>query len=85
MNKQNTYKHKDMKNMSRTSKTPYEIRLEALQLAQRTLSEQKAAEAAEHQVNNGADGAVFITSAPSVEEVIEAAERFNKFISDSKD
>jgi len=67
--------------MAHTNKSPYEIRLNALELAQRTLSEQKAAESAKQHLSNNELLPAMVTSAPSVEEVIAAAEKFNNFIS----
>jgi len=66
--------------MKPISKTPYEIRLELLQLAQKILSEQhfaKAASAAHHQ--NG--GSMYVETATTTEEVIAEAEKLNSFIS----
>lgn len=66
--------------MPHSSKSPYEIRLNALQLAQRTLSEQYAAESAREQLDNGAEIAL-VSKAPTPDEIIAAAEKFNNFIS----
>jgi ribosomal protein L9 len=58
--------------MKPSSKTPYEIRLELLQLAQVILSER-------HKAENG--GKLF--SAPTTEEIIAEADKMNEFISKS--
>lgn len=54
-------------------KTPYEIRLELLQLAQVVLHEQHKAKG----VHNGDN----VTTSPTTEEVIAEAEKMNSFIS----
>jgi hypothetical protein len=59
--------------MKPNSKTPYEIRLELLQLAQVILSEQHKAAG----VSNG-DNRI---TAPTTEEIIAEAEKMNSFIS----
>lgn len=56
--------------MKPSSKTPYEIRLELLQLAQTILN-------AQHAANTDAVGLV----APTSEEVIAEAEKLNAFVS----
>jgi len=56
-----------------TPKTPYEIRLELLQLAQVVLHEKHKAAG----VKNGDN----ITTSPTTEEVIAEAEKMNSFIS----
>lgn len=68
--------------MSHSSKSPYEIRLNALELAKRTLTDQYAAETAKEQLKNGSEVAI-ITKAPTPDEVIAAAQKFNNFISTS--
>jgi hypothetical protein len=55
-------------------KTPYEIRLNLLELAQKIESERMAAES----VKSGSDK---IDQAPSVSDVVDAAEELNKFVS----
>lgn len=55
-------------------KTPYEIRLNLLELAQKIESERMAAES----VESGSDK---IDKAPSVKDVVDAAEELNKFVS----
>lgn len=59
--------------MKPTSKTPYEIRLELLQLAQIILNEKHKAAG----VSNGNNQNTF----PSTEEIIAEAEKMNGFIS----
>lgn len=59
--------------MKPTSKTPYEIRLELLQLAFHVLVEKHKAAG----VANGNN----IDTAPTTEEVIEEAEKMNNFVS----
>jgi len=56
--------------MKLSSKTPYEIRLELLQLAQLILQNKHAA-----------DGCGRITSSPTSEEIIAEAEKLNAFVS----
>jgi len=60
-------------NMKSASKTPYEIRLELLQLAQSILNEKHKAAG----VANGNNQA----TAPTTEEVIAEADKMNAFIS----
>lgn len=62
--------------MKPTSKTPYEIRLELLQLAQTILHEQHKAAGIMH-----SSGSVQIITAPTTEQVIAEAEKMNSFIS----
>lgn len=57
----------------KTSKTPYEIRLELLQLAQVVLNEKHKAAG----VSNGNNQSTF----PTTEEIIAEAEKMNGFIS----
>lgn len=57
----------------KTSKTPYEIRLELLQLAQVVLNEKHKANG----VSNGNNQDTF----PTTEEIIAEAEKMNGFIS----
>lgn len=59
--------------MKSTSKTPYEIRLELLQLAQSILNHKHHADG----VKNGNN----ITTSPTTEEIIAEAEKMNAFIS----
>ena len=59
--------------MKTSSKTPYEIRLELLQLAQVILNEKHKADG----VKNGNNQVTF----PTTEEIIAEAERMNTFIS----
>ena len=59
--------------MKQSSRTPYEIRLELLQLAQVILNEQHRAVG----VNNGNNQNTF----PTTEEIIVEAEKMNEFIS----
>lgn len=56
-----------------SSKTPYEIRLELLQLAQVILNEKHKAEG----VKNGNNQSTF----PTTEEIIAEADRMNQFVS----
>ncbi len=57
--------------MKPTSKTPYEIRLELLQLAQVVLADQHKSRASLHPTN----------SSPTSEEIIAEAEKLNAFVS----
>lgn len=57
--------------MKPTSKTPYEIRLELLQLAQEILQNKHIAHEAGHPP----------TSSPTSEEIIAEAEKLNVFVS----
>jgi hypothetical protein len=57
--------------MKPTSKTPYEIRLELLQLAQTILDAQHKSRAGERAAS----------TAPTAEEVISEAEKLNAFVS----
>jgi len=59
--------------MTQRARTPYEIRLELLQLAQVILNEQHRAVG----VNNGNNQSTF----PTTEEIIVEAEKMNGFIS----
>lgn len=59
--------------MKPTSKTPYEIRLELLQLAQVILNEKHKAAG----VSNGSNQTTF----PTTEEIIAEADKMNGFIS----
>lgn len=63
-------------NMRTTPKTPYEIRLELLQLAQLILNGKHAADAAAANSTRPA-----ATTAPTTEEIIIEAEKMNAFIS----
>jgi hypothetical protein len=58
---------------NKVGKTPYEIRLELLQLAQTILHAQHNAKG----VQNGNN----VTTAPTAEEVIAEAEKLNQFVS----
>ena len=62
--------------MKPTTKTPYEIRLELLQLAQGILQNQHEARGAE--ANSTRPRA---TTAPTTEEIIAEAEKMNAFVS----
>jgi len=62
--------------MRTTPKTPYEIRLELLQLAQLILNGKHAADAAAANSTRPA-----ATTAPTTEEIITEAEKMNAFIS----
>ena len=59
--------------MKPLGKTPYEIRLELLQLAQTILHEKHKAKGVENGNN--------VTTAPTTEEIIAEAEKLNAFIS----
>lgn len=59
--------------MKPTSKTPYEIRLELLQLAQVILHNKHNADG----VKNGNN----VSTSPTTEEIIAEAEKMNNFIS----
>jgi ActR/RegA family two-component response regulator len=64
--------------MKTSNKTPYEIRLELLQLAQDVLSKQHYARA----LGRAADRKDFpVATAPTTEEIIVEAEKMNNFIS----
>ncbi len=65
--------------MKTANKTPYEIRLELLQLAQDVLSKQHYARAAANATDS--DKTFPVTSAPTTEEIIAEAEKMNNFIS----
>jgi len=59
--------------MKPAGKSPYEIRLELLQLAQQILHQKHAAIG----VKNGSN----VTTAPTTEEIIAEADKLNSFIS----
>lgn len=66
----------------KTSKTPYEIRLELLQLAQVILSEKHKATAAHHaREHHNVIGHAPATTFPTTEEIIAEAEKMNGFVS----
>lgn len=65
--------------MKPSSKTPYEIRLELLQLAQKILSDSHAATAAKAAETNG--GSVLVSTSPTSEEIIAEANKLNEFVS----
>lgn len=66
--------------MKPISKTPYEIRLELLQLARTILdAKHKADAASDAQTKNG--GETYIKTYPTTEEVIAEAEKLNGFVS----
>ena len=58
--------------MIKSSKTPYEIRLELLQLAQNILNQKHL---------TGVPGANKFSNAPTSEEIIAEAEKLNGFVS----
>lgn len=62
------------------AKTPYEIRLDLLQLAQRILSEKHHAMAAAL-AKGSHDNTIFITTSASAEEIIAEADKLNGFVS----
>jgi hypothetical protein len=62
--------------MKSASKTPYEIRLELLQLAQLILNEKHRADGAAANSTRPA-----ATTAPTTEEIIAEADKMNAFIS----
>jgi hypothetical protein len=62
--------------MKPTNKTPYEIRLELLQLAFEVLM-------AKHQASAVADNGSKVTTSPTTEEVMIEADKMNLFISKS--
>jgi len=64
--------------MKTLSKTPYEIRLELLQLSFEILSSKCQADAGKC---SSKDGNIIITTSPSTEDVIAEAEKMNAFIS----
>jgi hypothetical protein len=65
----------------KTGKTPYEIRLDLLELAFGILKGQKEAECAEEATSPDAK----ITKAPTTEEVLAEAEKLNSFVSQSNE
>jgi hypothetical protein len=68
--------------MRTASKTPYEIRLELLQLAQTILHEKHAAMAADNALNNhNVIGQSQATTSPTTEEIITEANKLNSFVS----
>lgn len=62
-----------MKQVKQMTKSPYEIRLELLQLAQLILHNKHVAKGVENGDN--------ITTAPTTEEIIAEADKLNAFIS----
>jgi len=60
----------------KASRTPYEIRLELLQLAQKVLSDQHLAKAVYDDPS-----AKLAKSAPTSQEIMDEAEKFNGFVS----
>lgn len=66
--------------MNKSGKTPYEIRLDLLQLAFDILSAKHAATAGSEAIN-GRNGGYIISTSPTTEEVIAEAEKMNAFIS----
>lgn len=66
---------------SNTNKSPYEIRLDILNLAQRICSDRSQAESGKLAQANNRSGV--ITLAPTTEEIIAEAEKLNNFISKS--
>jgi len=68
------------------SKTPYEIRLNLLELSHRILTNQKAAESvAEWKTTASSSEVFYVDKAPSTTEIIEEAEKLNNFVSTSKE
>ena len=67
----------------KTSKTPYEIRLELLQLATSILlaKHQATAEAKAETTQGCPEQGVFVTTAPTTEDIIIEANKLNEFIS----
>ena len=65
--------------MKPKNKTPYEIRLELLQLAKDILIAQHNATAATKAENTKGD--MFVTTSPSSEDVVTEAEKLNAFVS----
>jgi hypothetical protein len=65
--------------MKPSGKTPYEIRLELLQLAWEVLKAKHAAIGHAAAERNG--GTVLVSTSPTTEEVIAEAEKMNSFIS----
>jgi len=64
--------------MNKSGKTPYEIRLDLLQLAFDILNAKHAAAAGEAVSRTGSH---VVTTSPTTEEVIAEAEKMNAFIS----
>jgi hypothetical protein len=62
-------------------KTPYEIRLELLQLAQVILNEKHKADAASELASVGVFVSTQAKTSPTTEEIIAEAEKMNRFIS----
>ena len=62
-----------------TPKTPYEIRLDLLQLAFEVLTAKHYATACSKVT--ATNGTLLVTSSPSVEEIVAEAEKMNAFIS----
>lgn len=67
--------------MKTSGRTPYEIRLELLQLAWNILHARHEAIGHERAASNG--GTILITTSPTTEEVIVEAEKMNSFISNT--
>jgi len=68
--------------MKTTNKTPYEIRLDLLQLAFDILQSKAQAEAGAHAIENHmVEHLIPIHSSPSTEDVIKEAEKLNNFVS----
>ena len=62
----------------KTSRTPYEIRLELLQLSQKVLFDQHLARAVDLDPS-----ATLARTAPTSQEIMDEAEKFNTFVSKS--
>jgi len=66
--------------MKTTNKTPYEIRLDLLQLAFDILLSKANSEAGAAALDRASD-VVITTKSPSIEDVIKEAEKLNTFVS----
>lgn len=66
-----------------SGKTPYEIRLELLQLATEIATNQHQAKSVEEQMKKGTGEIYPSYSAPDVAEVIKLAEQLNEFVSNA--
>jgi len=70
------------RNNKMSSKSPYEIRSDLLHLAYSIVQGQKQANA-EQEAKSEGTAQIFITSAPTTEEVVTEATKLNNFVSQS--
>lgn len=68
----------------KTGKTPYEIRSDILHLAHRIVQDRKNADGA-LKAEQATSEIIYVTSAPTTEEVIAEAEKLNGFVSQTTD